>query len=38
LVWKMLRREGEWLVEPTLFISRKEAAEAAATVLPGASS
>jgi cytochrome c oxidase cbb3-type subunit 1 len=30
LVWKMLRREGEWLVEPTLFISRKEAAAAAA--------
>ena len=29
LVWKMLRREGEWLVEPTLFVSRKEAAKSA---------
>lgn len=32
LVWKMIRREGEWLVEPTLFSSDKESALPSETV------
>jgi cytochrome c oxidase cbb3-type subunit 1 len=38
LVWKMIRREGEWLVEPTLFSSDKPATEIASrTSLKGVS-
>ncbi|MFT5735301.1 MAG: cytochrome c oxidase cbb3-type subunit 1 [Planctomycetota bacterium] len=37
LVWKMIRREGAWLVEPTLFVTKKDAREAKEAQLAPAS-